>query len=192
MFSHFTLPPNSKNPGFASLLSSCNWLMALRVLQLSATEDVPPTSAGLGVPWQFTAVWKGILVGRNPNRFSDVTKVREWYFMNSNGIGHCWDLWSLRGFFVLRLFDHFVRLSTRFFSQKSDVKFENVKTPWISWSTWITLPYNQKGCLESMLKPWLQLLCQDVVRPWCPGCKAVVGIGVNLCGSMITSQVLKR
>eukprot|EP00434_Breviolum_minutum_P017490 symbB.v1.2.015436.t1/scaffold1121.1/size137196/4 len=47
---------------FASLLSSCNWLMALRVLQLSATEDVPPTSAGLGVPWQFTAVWKGILV----------------------------------------------------------------------------------------------------------------------------------
>lgn len=135
--------------------------------------------------------WISIFIG-TPNRFSDVTKVREWYFMNSNGIGHRWDLWSLRGFFVLRLFDHFVRLSWDSLSLREPKRGCEVLAWKLSWITWITLPYNQKGCLESMLKPWLQLLYQDVVRPWCPGCKAVVGIGVDLCGSMITSQVLKR
>lgn len=71
--------------------------------------------------------WISIFIG-TPNRFSDVTKVREWYFMNSNGIGHRWDLWSLRGFFVLRLFDHFVRLSWDSLSlrePKRDVKFSH-------------------------------------------------------------------
>ncbi len=57
--------------------------MALRILQLSGTEDVPPTSAGLGVPWQFIGVegdpggTESLFFVGTPKRFSDVTKVRE-------------------------------------------------------------------------------------------------------------------
>ena len=143
-------------------------------------------------------VWKGLLVGGNldffkssQTVFSDVTKVMEWYFMNSN-VRASLGFMKPPGIFCPAFVWSFCQTFMRFLKPQRAKKGCEVLAWKLSWITWITLPYNQKGCLESMLKPWLQLLYQDVVRPWCPGCKAVVGIGVDLCGSTITSQVLKR